>query len=78
MTSDRDDRSPAQAAETADESREMEQRLEQLDEHITDAAKKADAGRPSGEPPEGDPLDELAGDETDGVDDPEGPVVDPP
>ncbi|HEV2059309.1 MAG TPA: hypothetical protein VGR11_08120 [Solirubrobacteraceae bacterium] len=78
MTSDRDDRSAAQAAEAADESGEMEQRLEQLDEHITDAAKKADAGRPRGEPPAGDPLDDVAGggtDSTDEADDPEGPIV---
>lgn len=77
MSSDRDDRTAAQPAD-ADASGEMESKLEQLDKHIEDAAKKAQEGRPQGEPPGGDPLDEVAGDETDGVDDPEGPVVDPP
>lgn len=78
MSSDPDDRTPGQAARAADESGEMEQRLEQLDEHIADAAKKADEGRPRGEPAGGDPLDDVAGGGTDNkeeVDDPEGPVV---
>lgn len=80
MSSDMDDRSAAQAADAANRSAEMEQQLEQLDEHIADAAKKADAGRPAGEPAEGDPLDDVAGGGTDHeehVDDTEGPIIGP-
>ena len=77
-SSDTDHRTPAQAARAADQSDDMEQRLEQLDEHIDDASKKAEAGRPAGAPKEGDPLDDVAGggtDNTEEVDDPEGPIV---
>ena len=80
MSSDPDDRTAAQAAGDADASADMQDKLEQLDEHIDDAAKKADAGRPRGEPASGDPLDDVAGGGTDHaehVDDPEGPVIGP-
>ncbi|MDQ3723616.1 MAG: hypothetical protein M3376_11285 [Actinomycetota bacterium] len=80
MSSEPDDRTPAQATGDADASADMEQRLEQLDEHIDDAAKKADAGRPQGDPQSGDPLDDIAGggtDNEDHVDDPEGPLIGP-
>lgn len=78
MSSDADDRTPAHAARAADQSDDMEQRLEQLDEHIEDASKKAEAARPAGSPKEDDPLDDVAGggtDNTQEVDDPEGPIV---
>jgi hypothetical protein len=77
---DTENRSPAQATRDADASADMEQRLEQLDEHIADASKKAEEGRPSGSPKEGDPLDNVAGggtDNTDEVDDPAGPIIGP-
>ena len=80
MSSDTDDRTPAQAARAADDSDDMEQRLEQLDEHIAAASKKAEEGRPAGSPKEGDPLDDVAGggtDNTDEVDDPAGPIIGP-
>jgi len=63
-----------------DASDEMQERLEQLDKHIDDATKKADAGRPLGDPASGDPLDDVAGGGTDHdehVDDPEGPLIGP-
>jgi len=81
MSSDPEDRTPAQAADHADASGDMEDKLEQLDKHIDDAAKKADAGRPEGGPASGeDPVDDVAGGGTDHdehVDDPEGPLVGP-
>jgi len=80
MSSDTDDRTAKQVADEADVSADMESRLDQLDEHIADAAKKADAGRPQGEPPSGDPLDEVAGGGTDNegeADDPAGPITGP-
>jgi hypothetical protein len=80
MSSDEEDSTPAQAARSADESADMESKLEQLDEHIADASKKAEAGRPQGEPADGDPVDDVAGggtDHEDKADDPEGPIVDP-
>ena len=80
MSSDQDDRSPARAADEADQSDDMESRLDQLDEHITDARKKADAGRPQGDPPGDDPLDDIAGGGTDNreeADDPAGPIIGP-
>ncbi|MEA2194803.1 MAG: hypothetical protein QOG42_1237 [Solirubrobacteraceae bacterium] len=64
----------------AGEADRMEARLGELDEHIDDAKKKADEGRPEGEPASGDPLDDVAGGGTDHdehVDDPEGPIVGP-
>jgi len=78
MSSDEEDRTPAQAARSADESADMEAKLEQLDVHIADATKKADAGRPQGDPASDDPLDDVAGGGTDNeehVDDPEGPLT---
>lgn len=78
MSSDADDRSAAQGADAADRSDDMEKRLEQLDEHIDDAAKKAAAARPASAPAEDDPLDDVAGggtDNTEEADDPEGPIV---
>jgi hypothetical protein len=78
MSPDPDDRTPAQASRDADASADMQQRLEQLDEHIDDASKKAESNRPAGSPKEGDPLDDVAGggaDNTEEVDDPEGPIV---
>lgn len=78
MSSDRDDRTAAQTADAEKAPEDMERKLEQLDEHIEDAAKKADEGRPRGEPAHGDPLDDVAGGGTDNeehVDDPEGPIV---
>jgi len=80
MSSDPEDRTPAQAARDADASGEMETKLEQLDEHIDDAQKKADEGRPLGDPASGDPIDDVAGGGTDNegeADDPEGPIVGP-
>ena len=80
MSSDEEDRSPAQAARSADESADMECKLEPLDEHIDDASKKAEAGRPQGDPAAGDPVDDVAGggtDNEDEADDPEGPIVGP-
>ena len=53
----------------------MERKLEQLDEHIDDASKKAEARRPQGDPADGDPVDDVAGggtDNEDEADDPEG------
>jgi len=79
MSSDKENRSPAQAAADADESDCMEQRLEQLDEHIDDAVKKAESGRPKAEP-EDDVVDDVAGggtDNTEEADDPAGPIVGP-
>ena len=58
----------------------MEDKLGQLDKHIDEASKKAEAGRPQGDPPSGDPVDDVAGGGTDHdehVDDPEGPIVGP-
>ena len=77
MSSDPEDRTPAQAARDADTSNEMEQRLEQLDEHIDDAKKKADDGQPQASPDD-DVVDDVAGggtDNTEKADDPEGPIV---
>jgi hypothetical protein len=79
MSSDKENRSPAQAADDADQSAEMEHRLEQLDEHIDDAVKKADSGQAKAEP-EDDVLDDVAGggtDNTQEADDPAGPIVGP-
>lgn len=79
MSSDEEDRTPAQAARQADHSGEMEDKLEQLDDDIADATKKAGGGRPQGDPPAGDdPVDDVAGggsDHDEHVDDPEGPLV---
>ncbi len=81
MSPDTDDHSPARAADDADASAEMEDHLEQLDKHIDDAAKKAGAGRPQGDPRDGDPLDDVAGggsDHGEHVDDPEeSPIMGP-
>jgi len=82
MSADKDDRTPAQVADEADASADMEKGLEQLDEHIDDATKKADDNRPPspGDSSEDDPLDDVAGGGTDHeehVDDPEGPLVGP-
>jgi len=79
MSSDKDDRTPAQVADEADASADMQKGLEQLDERIDDATKKADDNRPPpppGDSSEDDPLDDVAGGGTDHeehVDDPEGP-----
>ena len=80
MSSDHEDRSAAQAVNEADQSDDMESKLDQLDQHIADAEKKAEAGRPQGDPPDGDPLDDVAGAGTDNegeADDPAGPIVGP-
>jgi hypothetical protein len=81
MSSDEEDRSPARALDEADQSADMESRLDQLDDHITDARKKADDGRPLGDPADADdPLDDVAGggtDNTEEVDDPAGPIIGP-
>jgi hypothetical protein len=80
MSSDPDERSAAQAADDADESAEMQSKLDQLDQHIDEAAKKAEAGRPEGDPADGDPLDDVAGGGTDNeeeADDPAGPLIGP-
>lgn len=74
---DTENRTPAQATRAADASDDMEQRLEQLDEHIDDAKKKADGGQPQASPDD-DIVDDVAGggtDNTEEVDDPEGPIV---
>ena len=74
---DTENRTPAQAARDADASDDMEQRLEQLDEHIDDARKKADENQPQASPDD-DVVDDVAGggtDNTDEADDPEGPLV---
>ena len=79
MSSDPDDRSAAQAADQADASADMQDKLEQLDRSIEDAQKKAADG-PQGEPAAGDAVDDVAGGGTDHeehVDDPEGPLVGP-
>lgn len=74
MTAHRDDRSD-------DHSADMETRLEQLDEDIDEARKKAQDGRAQGDTPEGDALDDVAGGGTDHaehVDDPEAsPIIGP-
>jgi len=80
MSSDPDDRTAAQAADAADRSDEMERKLDQLDKHIDEATKKADDGRPQGDPPSGDPLDDVAGggtDHSEEADDPAGPIIGP-
>jgi hypothetical protein len=80
MTPDEDDRSAARAVDEADRSDDMESKLDQLDEHITDARKKADAGRPQGDPGD-DPVDDIAGggtDHSEEADDPEeSPIIGP-
>ena len=80
MSSDPDDRTPAKAAAEADESAAMEERLHQLDRHIDDATKKAEAQGPPSSPQDGDVLDDVAGGGTDNAgeaDDPEGsPIMD--
>jgi len=81
MSSEDDDRSAARAVDEADHSDEMEGKLDQLDQHIADAEKKADAGRPQGDPPDDDPLDDIAGggtDHSEEADDPEeSPIIGP-
>lgn len=80
MSSDEDDYSAARAVNEADQSDAMESKLDQLDAHITDAKKKADEGRPQGDPSDDDPLDDVAGggtDHSEEADDPEGPIVGP-
>jgi hypothetical protein len=81
MTPDEDDRSAARAVDEADRSDDMESKLDELDEHITDARKKADAGRPQGDPPGDDPVDDIAGggtDHSEEADDPEeSPIIGP-
>ncbi len=76
---DTENRTPAQATRDADASGDMEQRLDQLDEHIDDAVKKAESGQAKAEP-EDDVVDDVAGggtDNTEEVDDPAGPIVGP-
>ena len=81
MSSDKDDRTASQAADDADESAEMEDKLEQLDDNIDEAAKKADEQRPVSSPgQDDDPIEDAAGGGTDHeehVDDPEGPLAGP-
>jgi len=80
MSSDPDDRSDADTPAGQDASADMEAKLEQLDDHIEDAQKKADAGRPPEQPDAEDPVDDVAGggsDHDEHVDDPEGPLVGP-
>ncbi len=80
MSSDKDDRSPAQALNEADQSDDMASKLDQLDQHIDEAQKKADAGRPQGDPPGDDPVDDIAGggtDHSEEADDPAGPIIGP-
>ena len=80
MSSDTEDRPGPRAAAGEDASADMEDKLGQLDKHIDEASKKAEAGRPQGDPPSGDPVDDVAGGGTDHdehADDPEGPIVGP-
>jgi hypothetical protein len=76
MTTDRYDHSV-----TADAPADPDDQLQQLDEHIDQAAKKVQDRRPVGDPPDGDVLDDIAGAGTDDeqhVDDPEGsPIIGP-
>ena len=64
-----------------DASADMQDKLDQLDEHIEAAAKKAGAGRPAEDPGPDDPVDDIAGGGTDNaehVDDPEeSPLIGP-
>ena len=81
MSSDPKDADPAKAAADADVSGDMQDKLDQLDEHIDDANKKAADQRPQGDSPNDDDLvDDVAGGGTDHdehVDDPAGPLVGP-
>jgi hypothetical protein len=57
----------------------MQAELDELDEHIDDAKKKADGGQPQASPDD-DVIDDVAGggtDNTDEVDDPAGPIIGP-
>jgi hypothetical protein len=62
-------------------SADTDHELEQLDEHIDQAAKQSQSRRPMGDPPDGDALDDVAGGGTDHeqrVDDPEeSPIIGP-
>ena len=74
---DQENRTPAQATRDADVSADMEQRLEQLDDHIADAKQKAADRQPQASPDD-DVVDDVAGGGTDNtgeVDDPEGPIT---
>ena len=77
MSSEPEDRPAAGEDASAD----MQDKLEQLDEHIDAAAKKADANRPEGAPASDDPIDDAAGggtDHSEHVDDPEeSPIIGP-
>jgi hypothetical protein len=80
MSSDTDDRPAARGAEGEDASADMQSKLDALGDSIDDAKKKADAGRPQGDPPDDDPLDDVAGggtDHSEEADDPAGPIVGP-
>jgi len=81
MSSDPKDANPAKAAADADVSGDMQDKLDQLDEHIDAAAKKVDAGRSAENPDPDDPVDDIAGGGTDHaahVDDPEeSPIIGP-
>ncbi len=76
MSSDSEDRPAAGDDASAD----MQDKLDQLDEHIDEATKQTGAARPAEDPDPDDPLDEVAGGGTDHaerVDDPEeSPLVD--
>jgi hypothetical protein len=78
MSADPDDRPTA----SEDASAEMQDKLEQLDEHIDAASKQAADMRTEGQPADDDdPVDDVAGggtDHADHVDDPEeSPIVGP-
>jgi len=77
MSSESEDRPSAGDDASAD----MQDKLDQLDEHIDAAAKKTGVDRPAEDPDPDDPLDDVAGGGTDHaehVDDPEeSPIVGP-
>lgn len=64
-----------------DASADMQDKLDQLDEHIDAATKQTGAARPAEDPDPDDPLDDVAGGGTDHaehIDDPEeSPLVGP-
>jgi hypothetical protein len=77
MSSDPDDRPTG----SEDASADMQDKLEQLDDHIADAHKKTRPGQPVEDPDPDDPIDDVAGggtDHADHADDPEeSPIVGP-
>jgi len=77
MSSESEDRPAAGDDASAD----MQDKLDQLDEHIDAAAKQTGMGRSAENPDPDDPLDDVAGGGTDNaehVDDPEeSPIIGP-